>query len=91
MVDDLNFDPSNVTTMVHGVDFERFVDVPREEAKVKAGFKPDDYLVVNMNRNSSRKMWETTIKAFLELLQRENMNPRIKLFCGGSSLLQGWC
>ena len=83
MVDDLNFDPSNVTTMVHGVDFERFVDVPREEAKVKAGFKPDDYLVVNMNRNSSRKMWETTIKAFLELLQRENMNPRIKLFCGG--------
>jgi glycosyltransferase involved in cell wall biosynthesis len=83
MVDDLNFDPSKVTTMVHGVDFERFVDVPREEAKVKAGFKPDDYLVVNMNRNSSRKMWETTIKAFLELLQRENMNPRIKLYCGG--------
>ena len=82
MVDDLKFDPSKVTTMVHGIDFDRFIDVPRVEAKVKAGFKPDDYLVVNMNRNSARKMWETTIKAFLELLKRENMNPRIKLFCG---------
>jgi|TARA_R110000850_G_scaffold175284_1_gene300840 glycosyltransferase involved in cell wall biosynthesis len=83
MVDDLKFDPSNVITMVHGVDFERFIDIPREEAKVKVGLKPDDYLVVNMNRNSARKMWETTIKAFLEFLQREQMNPRIKLFCGG--------
>jgi glycosyltransferase involved in cell wall biosynthesis len=83
MVDDLKFDPLNVSTMVHGVDFERFIDIPREKAKVTTGFKPDDFLVVNMNRNSSRKMWETTIKSFLELLQRENMNPRIKLYCGG--------
>ena len=82
MVDDLKFDPLKVTTMVHGIDFERFVDISPGEAKMKAGFKPDDYLVVNMNRNSTRKMWETTIKAFLELLKRENMNPRIKLFCG---------
>jgi hypothetical protein len=83
MVNDLKFDPSKVSTMVHGIDFDRFVDVPKEEAKVSRGFKPDDFLVVNMNRNSGRKMWETTVKAFLELLERENMNPRIKLFCGG--------
>jgi len=83
MIDDLKFDPSKVSTMVHGIDFDRFVDIPKEEAKVSRGFKPDDFLVVNMNRNSGRKMWETTIKAFLELLERENMNPRIKLFCGG--------
>jgi glycosyltransferase involved in cell wall biosynthesis len=83
LVSDLKFDPSRVSTMVHGVDFDRFVDIPKEEAKVKTGFKPDDFLVVNMNRNSGRKMWETTIKAFLELLEREKMNPSIKLFCGG--------
>ena len=83
MVDDLKFDPMGVSTMVHGIDFERFVDISHGEAKVKAGFKPDDYLVVSMNRNSFRKMWDTTIKAFLEFLQREQMNPRIKLFCGG--------
>jgi glycosyltransferase involved in cell wall biosynthesis len=85
MINDLKFDPSKVSTMVHGIDFDRFVDIPKEEAKVSRGFKPDDFLVVNMNRNSGRKMWETTIKAFLELLERENMNPRIKLFCGGLS------
>ena len=83
MVNDLKFDPLKVSTMVHGIDFDRFVDIPKEEAKVSRGFKPDDFLVVNMNRNSKRKVWETTIKAFLELLGRENMNPRIKLFCGG--------
>jgi glycosyltransferase involved in cell wall biosynthesis len=82
MIDDLKFDPKKVSTMVHGIDFERFIDIPKEEAKVKTGFKSDDFLVVNMNRNSGRKVWETTIKAFLELLQRENMNPRIKLYCG---------
>lgn len=83
MVNDLKFDPLKVSTMVHGIDFDRFVDIPKEEAKVSCGFKPDDFLVVNMNRNSRRKVWETTIKAFLELLERENMNPHIKLFCGG--------
>jgi len=82
MVDDLNFDPMEVSTMVHGIDFERFVEISHREAKVEIGFKPDDYLVVNMNRNSARKMWDTTIKAFLEFLKREQMNPRIKLFCG---------
>ena len=82
MIDDLKFDPSKVSTMVHGIDFDRFVDISSGEAKVKAGFKPDDYLVVSMNRNSARKMWDTTINAFLEFLQREQMNPRIKLFCG---------
>ena len=85
MINDLKFDSSKVSTMVHGIDFDRFVDIPKEEAKVSRGFKPDDFLVVNMNRNSGRKMWETTVKAFLELLERENMNPRIKLFCGGLS------
>jgi glycosyltransferase involved in cell wall biosynthesis len=82
MINDLKFDPKKVSTMVHGIDFDRFIDIPKEEAKVKTGFNSDDFLVVNMNRNSGRKVWETTIKAFLELLLRENMNPRIKLYCG---------
>jgi glycosyltransferase involved in cell wall biosynthesis len=84
MINDLKFDPSDVSTMVHGIDFECFVDIPRYTAKVMFGFKPDDFIIVNMNRNSSRKMWGTTVQAFVELLQRENMNPRIKLFCGST-------
>lgn len=83
LIEDIGFDPNIVEVMPHGVDFERFVDVPMEEAKKELGFKPSDFLVVNMNRNSSRKCWDITIKSFLEFLKRENMNKRIKLYCGG--------
>ena len=82
LVDDIGFDKNVVSVMKHGIDFERFVDVPQEDAKRCFGFKPDDYLVVNMNRNSYRKCWGVTISAFLEFLKRQNMNPSIKLFCG---------
>ena len=82
LVDDIGFGKYVVSVMKHGIDFERFVDVPQEEAKKRLGFKPDDYLVVNMNRNSYRKCWGVTISTFLEFLKRQNMNPSIKLFCG---------
>ena len=82
LVDDLKFDKDKVGTLPLGVDFCRFIDIPQEDAKIHLGFKSDDYVILNMNRNSYRKGWDTTIKAFLELLKRENMNPRLKLFCG---------
>jgi glycosyltransferase involved in cell wall biosynthesis len=82
LVEDLHFEESKVAVLPHGVDFERFVDVPRHEAKVKWGFDKDDYIVINMNRNSYRKQWCTTIKSFLDFLREQNMNPKIKLFCG---------
>ena len=82
LIEDIGFNQDVVSVMKHGVDFERFVDVPREEAKMSLGFKPDDYLVVNMNRNSYRKCWGVTICAFLEFLKRCEMNPSIKLYCG---------
>ena len=83
LIDDIGFSNDRVSVMKHGVDFDRFVDVPQEEAKRRLGFKPDDYLVVNMNRNSYRKCWGVTITAFLQFLKSQNMNPSIKLFCGG--------
>src|SRR5210317_1741539 len=82
LIDDIGFDKNIVSVMKHGIDFERFVDIPQEEAKMKIGFKPDDFLVVNMNRNSYRKCWSVTIPAFLEFLKRQDMNPSIKLYCG---------
>jgi len=82
LIDDIGFGEDVVSVMKHGIDFERFVDVPQEEAKVRLGFKPDDYLVVNMNRNSYRKCWGVTLCAFLEFLKGRDMDPSIKLFCG---------
>jgi glycosyltransferase involved in cell wall biosynthesis len=83
LIDDLKFDTVQVSTMVHGVDFDRFIDIPKEVAKRKMGLKPDDYLIINMNSNNERKCWDITIRAFVELLKRENLNSHIKLYCGG--------
>ena len=82
LVDDIGFNEEIVEVLPHGIDFERFVDVPRNEVRDKNGFDEDDYIVLNMNRNSYRKQWCTTIKAFLEFLKGRDMNPTIKMFCG---------
>ena len=82
MVQDLGFDASQIEVLPHGVDFERFKDLDTEKCRVDMGFKKDDYIVVNMNRNSYRKQWCVTIKAFLSFLQEQHMNPNIKLYCG---------
>jgi len=82
LIEELGFSSDNVEVLPHGVDFERFVDLPQNETKLKFGFEEDDYVVVNMNRNSYRKQWCTTIKAFLDFLKERDMNPKIKMYCG---------
>lgn len=89
LIEDIGFKKDIVSVLKHGIDFERFVDMPREDAKEKMRFKPDDYVVINMNRNSNRKCWGITICAFLEFLKRQNMDSSIKLFCGCSPTSEG--
>ena len=81
LIDDIGFDSSVVNVLPHGIDFDRLVDIPQGEAKKLSGFDPDDFLVLNMNRNSTHEVWVSTISAFLEFLKRQDMNPKIKLFC----------
>ena len=83
LVDDLNFEKEKVVTMHHGIDFERLkAAAPKKESKAQLGFAEDDFLVINMNRNSPRKQWATTIRAFMDFLKNNNMDKHIKLFCG---------
>jgi len=83
LVNDLDFEPGQVVRMVHGIDTERFRDITDIDIKKSLGLEPDDFLILNMNTNNERKCWDITIRAFIELLSREKMNPRLKLFCGG--------
>ena len=80
LVDDLGWDPKRVGVLYHGVDQDRFTLV--QGAKRKLHFDEDDFVVLNMNRNSYRKQWCVTIKAFMKFLKLNKCNPRIKLFCG---------
>ena len=82
MIEDLGWDSKKVKVLKHGVDMERFVIRDSSEAKVQLGFKSNDFLVLNLNRNSYRKQWCVTIKAFIQFLAMNNLDPRIKLVCG---------
>ena len=77
---DLGWDPRKVSVLYHGIDTDRFKYVPN--AKSLLGFDEDDFIVLNMNRNSYRKQWCVTIKAFMKFLRMNNCSPKIKLFCG---------
>ena len=82
LINDIGFSCDLVDVLSHGIDFECFVDIPQDEAKKKLGFDSDDFLFINMNRNSIRKELTINITAFLELLKRQNMNPKIKMLFG---------
>jgi hypothetical protein len=82
MVEDLGWDPKKVKVLKHGVDSDQFKITDSSVAKEQIGFKSTDFLVLNLNRNSYRKQWCITIKAFIEFLATNNFDPRIKLVCG---------
>jgi hypothetical protein len=82
MVKDLGWEPNKVKVLKHGVDMDRFKLKNSSEAKKAIGFEPTDFLVLNLNRNSYRKQWCVTIKAFVEFLVMNNFDKRIKLVCG---------
>ena len=84
LIDDLEFPKEQVVGVPHGLYVEEFIHIDTKEAKKALGFNEDDYLVVNMNRNTYRKMIPKTIEAFVEFLKMNDMNEKIKLYLGCS-------
>ena len=82
MIEDLGWDSKKVKVLKHGVDMERFKLLDIGACKEELGFKSTDFLVLNLNRNSYRKQWCVTIKAFIEFLSMNDFDARIKLLCG---------
>ena len=82
MCADLKWAESKVSVLPLGVDLDQFgVLSDQFGAKKQFSFEPYDFVVLNMNRNSYRKQWCTTIKAFLLFLKGTNMNRNVKLMC----------
>ena len=40
----------------------------------------EDFIILNLNRNTYRKCWDITIKSFLIFLKNNNFNKNIKLY-----------
>jgi glycosyltransferase involved in cell wall biosynthesis len=71
------FSSDKVKVLPHGI--TKNVNIP-EDAKSHFNLTKDDFVVLNTNRNTYRKMWDITVKAFLLFLKKHNSNENIKLF-----------
>ena len=74
-----NMKKSKVFVFPHGVS-PSIHPIDSKDAKTQLGFYPNDFLVLNANRNSYRKCNDITIKAFLEFLEKNHFDPAIKLY-----------
>jgi glycosyltransferase involved in cell wall biosynthesis len=69
-----------IAILPHGFDADLFQPMDTLAAKQAMGFAPDDFLVLNTNRNAYRKAHDLTIEAFVKFLQKHDYNPKLKLF-----------
>lgn len=70
----------NVTTIEHPQNypkiFEKFVK------RSELGLNRDDFIILNLNRNSFRKCLDVTIDAFVQFFKMNDCNERLKLYMG---------
>jgi glycosyltransferase involved in cell wall biosynthesis len=69
-----------IAILPHGFDAHLFQPTDNAAAKQLMGFAPDDFLILNTNRNAYRKAHDITIEAFLLFLKKQQYNPKLKLF-----------
>ena len=79
---DLGWDDSKIDYLHLGVD-EPKSKMTQVEALRDMGLPEDTWMVLNMNRNSYRKQWCVSIKAWVDFWVRAGKPERVKLFIGG--------
>lgn len=58
------------------------VALPITESRERFGFKPDDFVILNLNRNSYRKFLDITIDGFIKFFKQNGCVENLKLFMG---------
>ena len=82
LVDDLGWESRKIDYLHLGVGEPRN-KMTQVDALRKMGLPEDTWMVLNMNRNSYRKQWCVTIKAWVDFWVRVGKPERVKLFVGG--------
>jgi glycosyltransferase involved in cell wall biosynthesis len=54
----------------HGFDTAKYFPIPRRLVRRHFSVSEDDFLVLNLNRNTPRKRWDTCMQAFAEVVRR---------------------
>ena len=60
----------------HGFDPDTYHPVPKELARRYFGIPPDDFIVLNLNRNQPRKRWDVCLKAWSQLVSVRGESAR---------------
>jgi len=76
----LNVSDNKIFVLTHGFDSDKFFPINKIVSKQKFGFSPNDFVILNTNRNSYRKGIDKTIDAFILFLKLKNNDPTIKMF-----------
>jgi glycosyltransferase involved in cell wall biosynthesis len=76
---DAGFEASKVRVLPHGINKNAIVKEFPEDSRVDLKLEEEDFIILNTNRNTYRKMWDVTIKAFLLFLKKQNCKKNIKL------------
>jgi glycosyltransferase involved in cell wall biosynthesis len=71
---------NKIEILPHGFDSNIFYPLEQMECRKYFGFKPDDFIILNSNRNSYRKSIDKTISVFINFLKLQNLDKKIKLF-----------
>lgn len=64
----------------HGLDTLKIFRTDTDMARKVIGLPRDDFIILNINRNTHRKAIDITVSAFLRFLKRHNCDTRIKLY-----------
>ena len=76
----IGFAAEKIAVLPHGYDPTLFQELDSATAKQAFGFAPDDFIILNTNRNAYRKAHDITIEAFILFLQKNAYNTKLKLF-----------
>lgn len=76
----MKVDSEKIKIFPHGFDEKVFFHVDKITARKFFDFSPEDFVILNSNRNNYRKNIDKTIDAFIIFLKIKNLDKKIKLF-----------
>jgi len=80
---------TDVRVIPHGIDTKKFFPMNMKEARSRmAGIEPNDFVVLNANRNQPRKRFDLTLKGFAEFAKDKPKNVKLYCHCGVEDM--GW-
>ena len=71
---------SKMFLLKHGLDVSKISKIDSQVSRKIIGLPQDDFIVLNINRNTHRKGIDITVSSFLRFLKRHNCDPKIKLY-----------